>query len=364
MAKLHYFNFEKEVLKKRPNSNIYIILGGRGNGKSYSVKNYCFADAYKHGYGHYVNLLRRMDRNISPSQNEEFYADVDTGMCTDNTHEYIRQYRQYIYFENMDDRGKYIKSDSLKVGRVTALSTGQSYKSNFDRQAYKWTIFEEFITDEMYLMHEPSRLLELLQTIYANDRADGKAVLIGNTISTICPYYSDWDLGRISDMECGEIRDFQIDNTMVSVYMCHPLTDDSGKNVVSNFLFGRHAKKQDGIWTVHSHPHYDYIGGETCIYTAVFKRYENMYLMRLLLHPVTSAPFWYIERKTSPIKEGERVIGEWAADSPPNHTTDFLPLTQKEKRAFDLLFVKNAVTFDTNLTGDEFYRHIANMKRG
>lgn len=357
MAKLKYFNFEKEVLKKRPNSDIYILLGGRGCGKSYSVKNFCLRDAYTNGYGRYVNLLRRMDRNISPSHNEEYYADVDISNITNNAKDTIRQYRSYIYAEKSDDKGGYVKSERVTLGRVSALSIGQSYKSNFDRRAYKWTIYEEFITDEVYLLNEPNRLQEFLQTVYGNDRTDGKAILIGNTLSTVCPYYSAWDLGKMGDMQAGEFRDFRIDNMTVSIYMCYPLIDDKGDKVTSKFLFGTHAKKQHGIWDVHQHPYYYFTGGETCIYTCVFCRYENMYLMRCLLNE-KNIPFWYIERKTTPIKKGERVIGLLSVNDDWLHTATFQPISRREKVLFDLLFQKNRVAFDTNLTGDEFFRLI------
>ena len=76
-----------------------------------------------------------------------------------------------------------------------ALSASTHYKST-QYPFVKNMIFEEFVTDGLYLQNECNLLMQLVSTVFRN-RKDGKVFLIGNTISRVCPYFYEWELRGI-----------------------------------------------------------------------------------------------------------------------------------------------------------------------
>lgn len=350
-AKQGYFDFEREVYSRSPDADIYCILGERSNGKSYAIKNYCFKKAYEHRgeKGFEVNVLRRWDEDITPKFCEDFFCDVEVKHITNGEYDKVTIYRNYIYFDKYDENMCIIKEKRIRLGRLTALNVAERYKSNFDRQAYGYVIYEEFITDKIYLPNEPIVFQEYLQTVFGK-RDDGVAYLIGNKISTICPYYDAFGLHNIKSMKQGELHDVNLQGSDSITKLCIYMSNDVGKK--SKFMFGSHAKKANGEWDVKQYPLLTYsdLREMTEIYRFVYNYNQHMF-MCILLNVDNNTFAFYVEPKTTPIKAGTRVVGDFNADC--ICTPDFTPLSQGEERAFRLL-KEGYMYFNSNLTGDEF----------
>lgn len=196
------------------NALINLIYGEKSNGKSYQVK-------HKEGIEHFIKtgkrfiLLRRWQADISTTWIEQYFADVDVEKLTNGRYQFISVYRKKLFFANMENdkvkRGEHI-------GYVIALSGEQHYSGasflDVDR-----IIFEEFMERGTYLSNEPAKLMIFYSTV---DRKRGttKMYLVGNTISRICPYLTDWNLLQIvRNLKQGHITtvDFVNDETTVTI---------------------------------------------------------------------------------------------------------------------------------------------------
>lgn len=194
----------------KTNANYYLIYGEKSNGKSYQVK-------YKEMVEHYLAtgmrfiLLRRWDSDLSSLWIESYFADVDVAKLTKNKYNCISCYRKILYFSIYDQEKNKIQRIE-KIGYVMALNTEQHMSSasflDVDR-----IVFEEFMErGGVYIKDEPSRLMIFYSTI---DRKRGitKLYLVGNSISRVCPYISDWNLTKtFRNLKQGEIATIDIQN--------------------------------------------------------------------------------------------------------------------------------------------------------
>ena len=193
-------NIDKE------NATINIIWGERSNGKSYQVKHkkavIPFLESSIENRERFI-LIRRLREEITTEKIERYFADVNVPELTNNEYNIIVYYRKEIYLANYDiNTGKVVRGE--KIGYVVALSTEQHY-AGASYLDVKNIIFEEFMSRSAYLTNEPDKLMNFYNTV---DRKRGivKLWLVGNTISRVCPYLTDWGLQTIiSRQEQGTI---------------------------------------------------------------------------------------------------------------------------------------------------------------
>lgn len=222
------------LLNRFPEALIYLIFGEKSNGKSYQVK-------HKAGINHYVEtkekkkavesfvntgmrfiLMRRWQADLSTTWIEQYFADVDVEKITNGEYQFITVYRKKLFFGKLENekikRGEHI-------GYVVALS-GEQHFSGASFLDCDRIIFEEFMERGSYLPNEPARLMIFYSTV---DRKRGvtKMFLVGNTISRVCPYLTDWGLlNVIRNLKQGEMTklDFVNDDTVVTIAIeyCKP----------------------------------------------------------------------------------------------------------------------------------------------
>ena len=201
---------------KRLNCDINLIYGEKSNGKSYQAKHNIALDDYLK-YGHRFILLRRWREDVTNMWVERYFADVDVKRLTKGKYEIITAYKKEIYLSNVDKDGKVKRGE--KIGYVMSLSTEQHMSSGSFLDVHN-IIFEEFMErGGTYLFghagssnSEPARLLTFYNTV---DRKQGrvKLWLIGNTISRVCPYLTEWSLqNTLREMKQGDIKVIEIPN--------------------------------------------------------------------------------------------------------------------------------------------------------
>ena len=204
--KIHYNldNIDKE------NALINLIWGERSNGKSYQVKHKkaiipFLESMVKDGMNRdRFILVRRLREEITTEKVERYFADVDIASLTNNEYNIITYYRKEVYLGRYNiETGKVIRGE--KIGYVVALSTEQHY-AGASYLDVKNIIFEEFMSRSVYLANEPDKLMNFWNTV---DRKRGivRMWLVGNTISRVCPYLTDWGLHQIiSSQKQGTIQ--------------------------------------------------------------------------------------------------------------------------------------------------------------
>lgn len=331
-----------------------IILGERSNGKSYAVKHYCIKEAIEDKNKKFI-YLRRWDLEIKQNLTQQYFADVNIEALTDGRSNCIIVYRGNIYTGFLSEDGKTERQEH--IGYCRAISMEQHYTSGNYNDVSN-IIFEEFVSRQQYLPKEPMKLMQFVSTVVRR-RDNVKVWMIGNTISRVCPYFSEWELKNIPKQKQGTIdiynhgTDQETENgEKLVIKIAVEYAENSGKN--STMFFGNIAKSiTSGLWQSDAKPHlpkklHEYI----CMYDVVIQLCGFSFLARFLLDE-TGASFWYVEPKTKTIKPNTRLVTDQFIPDNSFATYGFRALSPNEKIAFDSL--KNGmVCFSDNLTGSEF----------
>ena len=258
--KIHYNldNIDKE------NALINLIWGERSNGKSYQVKHKkaiipFLESMIKDGMNRdRFILVRRLREEITTEKIERYFADVDIASLTNNEYNIITYYRKEVYLANYNiETGKVKRGE--RIGYVVALSTEQHY-AGASYLDVKNIIFEEFMSRSVYLANEPDKLMNFWNTV---DRKRGivRMWLVGNTISRVCPYLTDWGLQNIvSKQQQGTIitklldtGTFTDDGEPIKIKLAIEYCKSSGK---SSFAIGKHKDMLNkGSWQTEPQPH-------------------------------------------------------------------------------------------------------------
>lgn len=326
-----------------------LVLGERSNGKSYACKNLVISECIKND-SEFI-YLRRYELDCKDSLCVNYFGDVPVESMTDGEYSCIDVFRKGIFLANVNpDTGKIERGK--RIGHCHALSASEHYKSlAFPNVEY--IIYEELISqDGRYLYNEQNKLQHYASTIYRNRK--GKILMIGNSISRICPYYREWNL-KVAKQKQGTVERYVFhndngDDTKLAVY----LTDSM--NVNSGMFFGLSANNiTKGAYEVEEQPHLPKsIIKYKILYTMIVEYNEFMFMCQLLQDKEDANNVtWYIQPKTSEIQEGTRVVSNKFNVSPLYTQSIREALNQNERRVIDML-LKGKVCFSDNLTGTEF----------
>lgn len=353
--KFKYVSTDK--IKKILNDTDYLILlGERSNGKSYACKSLAFQECYDNNKK--LIILKRFDLECKDSMIVNYFNDVPIQEITRGKYTCIDVFRKEIYLSNVDEKTNKVKH-GLKIGYVQSLSSDSHYKS-LSFPDVEFILFEEFVaTDNQYLFNECNRLQNHVSTIFRQRK--GKILLIGNTISRICPYYNEWELSHIKEQKQGSIDIYNIenengDNTRISVYLTDSLNFNSG------LFFGNVGKSiTGGAYEVKNYPHLnESINHFKLLYQFVLEYNEFKFLCQLLQHNEKSDNItWFIQPKTTDIKNNTRVFSN-KYNINPMYSMTFKDCFNSEKRIINMLLNKN-VCFSDNLTGTEFNSLLKNF---
>ena len=344
-----------------------ICIGQRSNGKSYACKELALRNAAK---GEQFCYLRRHKEDIQDYMILEYFADMlvpdkkgrnAIQKITKDKYNSIAVFRKGIYFAVTDEE-KTVRGE--QAGFAHALSGLEGLKS---RQFPNVTlvIFEEFIATGLYLWEECNKLQQYASTIYRT--RPGCIIMIGNTISRIVPYFTEWQLDNIPKQEQGTVDVYKFHTevegnnieTRIGVFLCGSLKHNSG------MFFGQSAKMiVGGLWDRSEQPKPDKpVEDYETVYTAVFQFSEKAVFLMTLLQDRKDHErvFWYVQPKTTEVQQGTRVISPRFNPSP-LYTVDFVPLTEAERPVWEL-FKLRKIAYSDNLTGTEFQRCLDQMKK-
>lgn len=353
MAK-QYYSIEKI---KQVDAQYKILLGGRNIGKSYATKEDVIIDCIKQDMQ--FTYLRRWDRDIKGTYVINYFNDLNWKKISEVTgrpFSAVYYWQGKIFLCNMDEYNKPI--DKYHIGYAHSLSQNERYKSQmFPRVIY--TIFEEFITDQLYIQDEPSIIQEYVSTIYRERKAT--IYMIGNTISKLCPYFNEWNLGNVLTMKTHEIATFENTTEVVSSEGIVTITvkiavEMCGANgVFSKMAFGAAANMiVKNEWRQKTVPRLDkdVIKNMKQIYY-IYVFCDNL-MFKMILCNYNRDIFWYVIPQTTDIKniEKERIISLMPSMSK-YHTTGFFPLNERENIAFQLI-KQRKIFYCSNECGTDF----------
>lgn len=334
-----------------------ILLGQRSNGKSYATKHMMVERAYKNN--EMFIYLRRRKEDISDYLTEAYFNDLDVAGITDGVYSMVSIYRKGIYLANVDENG--VVTRGVLIGYVRALALAERYKSGAYSRV-KYIVFEEFVTENTYLQGEVDKLDNFVSTVLRME--NGCIILIGNTISRVCPYYREYGLTNIRKQKQGTVdlykkkgKDENGDEIEINVGVYLTGTVDG----VSGMFFRKSAGMINrGEWFTNDYPHLNgNINDYSILHTVVYIMGDNSFLCRLISYNNALGCVWYVTPKTTEIKDNTRVVSRHMIDGV-IWSKDFKsPVTKEEATAFDLL-LRGYVVFADNLTGTEFYQCLKN----
>lgn len=190
---------------QKENADYNIIVGERGNGKTYSVQDMLIDKFLKKGEQCFI--LRRWMEDVKPSNAQNFWD----GKLLSKLHErsggrfrnIILKSNRYIAVD-YDDKDKPIINEANTVGFVWDLNEAERLKG----QSFPFVtniVFEEFISlSQMgYLPDEVTFFLNVLSTII-RDRTDVKIWMLGNTVNPYNPYFKHFGIKGL-ELKQGEI---------------------------------------------------------------------------------------------------------------------------------------------------------------
>ena len=319
MVNNSYYNIKK-LLEKKAVYNI--IIGQRGNGKTYQV--------LKYGLEQYLETRNKTieseDGQILPDYSQmaiiRRYADnfkgkraqtmfdnlVSTGVVdklTDGLFENIIYKSGCWYLASKDENDKWIL-DEHPFCYSFALTQVESDKSS-SYPHIKTVLFDEFISRNGYLPDEFSLFQNTLSTII-RDKKDVTVFMCGNTVNKYgCIYFSEMKLTHIKQQKIGTIDVYRTDRklpsnfkTLIAVEYC----DIAKATSKSAFYFDWDSKTVQmitkGYW-------------ELALYAVLPFKYSDLYghmlhrffivyhdeMLTAELYNYKNSLFIYIQRKTS-----------------------------------------------------------------
>lgn len=349
------------ILKLHAQYNL--LLGERSNGKSYAAKEHCIMQAWKDHACRFV-YLRRWDIEIRPSLVEQYFKDAPISVITDGECDGVIVNAGKIYLTHADDQGKPVRV--LQVGYTMALSAEQHYKSGAYDDVQN-VIFEEVISSSYYLPREPLALMQLISTIAR--RRSIQVWMIGNTISRMCPYFSEWSLIKTPKQKQGTIETYTYhtdqkteDGTPIDILIAVEFCENSGNN--SKMFFGSSAGMiTTGAWECREMPHLpgNRLQEYSCMHTIYLQVEGFTFKAEFLYQNDSGVCCWYVEPFTKKLRDSDRII----VDRPNLYgaltTIGLIPLSRTEQQAFNML-LEGKIFYSDNLTGSDFEACLHKLK--
>ena len=334
------------------NAQYMILLGQRANGKSYQAKVTALKAAY-YDDKRFV-YLRRWREDIKTKAVQAYFGDMPVYTITNGEYDHIKVWNGEIFFARFNEEGKEEKSNC--IGRACALNESERYKSWVFKD-YEYILFEEFITDKAYLLEEPRQLQQFVSTVARNERIH--VLMIGNTLSRVCPYFSEWCLEGVLNQKQGtiDIYHYHTDSGVIDIAVEYC----ANVNNQNKMFFGQTAKQiVSGEWDTVDVPklprkYYEY----EKVYELLLKYQKFEFVIELLVEPKEGGTLCHIYPSTKGRKI-YRVITDTFSDKP-NITTK-LDTKKKPEAIMANCFRLDKVCFSDNLTGSDF-KNIMNVFR-
>lgn len=325
-----------------------LVISGRGVGKSYAVVTGILKKAWD-THACVMGYLRRRREDIQSSDVEADFADKKIAEITEGEYDTVSVWRRQIYFARTGEDGKTIRHPK-PFARIFSLNQQEKVKS---RQFPSITdvLYEEFITDGVYLRDEPRLLQQLVSTIF-RDRP-GRIWMLGNTISRVNPYAIDWHLDHLSAMHPGDIDVYTIDGVRVAVEY------SKSRGITSGMFFGSTGKSiERGTWETHQHLTLDMLDDDTSLDVCAeigIKAAGMQFYVTLCV--TDKGDLWASVTHTLSIPPDTIILSDTPTTDPYTVTTsgDLKPLQILRR-----LYRTHKVLYSDQLTGEDFVNAMKN----
>lgn len=349
MAKKRNYYDISNLLKTK--AQWLMLLGQRANGKSYQVKKTILEESY--ATDNKFVYLRRYRADLKQIYVTAYFEDMPIEKITKGDYQSVRAINGNIYF--IAEKDGEISSKKL-IGRYCALNESIRYKSQVFKN-YTNIVYEEFITDEFYLVDEPRLLQQFVSTVARLDEV--RVFLIGNTLSRVCPYFNEWCLEGVLKQKQGTIELYHYhmedsETVTIAVEYCSATSNEN------KMFFGQSAKQIiTGEWDVKELPK---LPRQQYEYEKLYElelTYQNFrFCLELLFEPRNGGVILFVYPLTSKRKIYRKITEEFS--DLPNVSNKL----DKDRRAEQIIIKciqMDKICFSDNLTGSDFYKVLEKM---
>lgn len=328
-----------------------IVYGQNCSGKSYQGKLECIERALK---GERFFYLRRWQNDINQNTASLYFDDMPVYKLTDGKWDGIEAWQGFYYFFRQGDDGK--KERSGQIGAYGSLNVWQKYKS-VAWVNYTFILFEEFITDGVYLDQEPLLLQRLVTAVCRDHKA--QVMMIGNTISRTVPYFMEWTPNVVKQKQ-----------GTIELYRMHDAVGENKDVVIAveyggyikgtgSMFFGEASKSiLAGEWSVVDQPK---LPKEKGLYEMVYElavEYQTFsFVLQLLVDPVEGIRLLYVYPRTTKRKIDRIITDRFSTDM--MVTRSWRNITPE--MVMQDLISSGRVVYSDNLTASDFLSVLSQM---
>lgn len=359
-----YYSTQK-IDKKDATYNV--IFGERSNGKTYalllkSLKKY-FEDGSQFAY------VRRWKTDITGRRADRLFGGVNENneikKLSHGRFTGVHYWAGKFYLCNYDDNGKVIYGDSDVIGYTFALSDSEHDKST-SFPLIKTIIFDEFLTNKLYLGDEFVLFMNVVSTIVRR-REDVKIYMLGNTVNKYCPYFEEMGLDQIKNMNQGSIDVYNYGESKLKVAVEYCSSVSTSKEQKTNKYFAFNNPKLEmitgGAWELSIYPHLPYKYKPKDILLIFFIEFaDHIYQCEII--ETKETVFIYIHAKTTPIKDSENhIIYSLEPRAEMNYNRSiYRPMNRMQEKIL-YFFKHDKVFYQDNNIGDAVSNYLKICKR-
>ena len=245
----------RNVIEKVPDAQIYMFIGERSNGKTYSALSYALDNFTKDG-GRFAYVRRLSESVRAKYMRELFNGNISTGD--------VQRHFKQIGFDGITfycgSFFPYVETDKHKrersiepCGYTFAINTWETSKGATYPDVTT-IIFDEFLTRQYYLPNEPYLFENLISSI-VRQRDNVRVIMLANTVSWTAPYFNEWGLNHVREMEQGTFDEYKTGDGKRKIIVCY--TEHAGtkaSDVYFSYDNPRSRMITSGVWETAMYP--------------------------------------------------------------------------------------------------------------
>ena len=343
----------KNILKNKAVFNV--IFGERSNGKTYATLKHGLEQYFKDGSQ--LAYVRRWKEDITGKRGQAVFSALiennEIEKLSGGKFTGIHYYTGKFFLCNYDN-GKVIYSDNDVLGFLFALTDIEHDKSTSYPKVTS-IIFDEFITNRLYLPDEFVIFMNVISTIVRR-RENVTIYMLGNTVNKYCPYFSEMGLNNVQDMEQGTIDLYSYGESGLSVAVeyCKTSKETHLKESKKYFAFNNPKLQMitGGAWELAIYPHLPMKYKPIDVLLTYYIEFsDNIYSCEII--EKDGVTFTYVHQKTTPIKDLDNSIIYSLEHNPKqNYNRNILaPVTNIQKK-IAWYFKTHNVFYQNNSIGD------------
>lgn len=272
-----------------------LIISERNNGKSTSML-ICILLAWQK-FSYPSVWVRRMSESLKSHNIGQMFDKIWTLGIVPN----IKKY-DGIEFKSGAFRGYWLRKDRKEYDKpflyTKAINGGETTKGTADYKDVMFIVFDEFLSRDKYLPNEYVLFSNTMYTLI-RETYDCCIVLLGNPVSWESPYFREFGIKKVRDIQQGTIKCFVGKNphTSISVEMCGLTQRNKKADIINDRFFGFENKQLEsmkfGTWETPLYPRISLskIDNLKLITRNVYLQYEDNYICLELYNSDTTDLF-------------------------------------------------------------------------